>query len=536
MNLTHGPDGCIWVTDYYREIIEDYSAIPRHLQQQYGVYTGHDRGRIYRLTHRDSPQVPAGDMSVLDAKALARECASPLFWRRQTAERLLVEREEKSAGPALRQILADKSSEAQAIITVLHTLNQLRVLRPSGLEPFIGHADVAVRIHALQLADPWFAKAEGNALLNATLAAATAETNPRAQIQFALSLGEARDPRAFAMLAQFAREKLSVRWMDAALLSSLGGRGLEMFEELSHDAGGGGAFLAALAQTIAARGDGAELARTLELIVPAKAAIQKNVLNALAKGSKNAPQKRLANQPARSALARLSASGDTQVRTAARTLEDAFAPKLADDEALVPSGQLPPAQQVSDETFRKFVAALSRPRNLNHGHELFVQACATCHRIGNEGSDVGPDLIGQLGMAEESLLKDILMPNERIRPGFETTLVQTRDGVALTGLLKGDDATSLKLVQAGGVEQVLLRKNVAGARRSCLRSPKDCNLRTSQTCSRGCAVISERTSQKLKPLQSNVSNRKLAWGELRQSTKGRTPAGRLSKRLLHPSL
>src|SRR6185295_5460533 len=80
------------------------------------------------------------------------------------------------------------------------------------------------------------------------------------------------------------------------------------------------------------------------------------------------------------------------------------------------------------------------------------------------GSDVGPDLLGQLGMAEESLLKDILMPNERIRPGFETTLVQTRDGGAMIGLLKADDATSLSLMQAGAVEQVLLRKDVAGVR------------------------------------------------------------------------
>jgi len=76
MNLTHGPDGCIWITDYYREIIEDYSAIPRHLQQQYGVYAGHDRGRIYRLTHRDAPHAPAADMSRLEAKELVRECAS----------------------------------------------------------------------------------------------------------------------------------------------------------------------------------------------------------------------------------------------------------------------------------------------------------------------------------------------------------------------------------------------------------------------------------------------------------------------------
>lgn len=465
MNLAHGPDGRIWVTDYYREIIEDYSAIPRHLQQQYGVYGGHDRGRIYRLTHRDSPEVPSADMSGLDARALVRECASPLFWRRQTAQRLLVERRDRSSAAALREIVADKRSEASAMITVLRTLDQLHVLTPSDIQPFLRHANAAVRIHALQLADPWFDKAEGGDLLDATLAAATNEENPRVQIQFALSLGQTRDARAFATLVRFAREKLSVRWMGAALLSSLGGREMEMFSELSLEPGGGAALMSPLAQAIAARRDGNEIARTLELILSAKPSTQTNVLDALVRGGKNAPQQPMANQAARLALASLAASPVTEVRTAARTLEGTFAAKIADDEALVPPGQLPPVQPVSDETFRKFVAALSRPRNLDRGHKLFVQACAICHRIGYEGSDVGPDLIGQLGMAEESLLKDILMPNERIRPGFETTLVQTRDGGGMTGLLKSDDATSLKLVQASGVEHVLLRKNVVGVRR-----------------------------------------------------------------------
>ena len=128
MNLTHGPDGCIWVIDYYREIIEDYSAIPRHLQQQYGVYAGHDRGRIYRLTHRDVPRAPAADMTTLDTKALARECASPLLWRRQTAQRLLVERGEKNAAPALRELLADKGAVPSAVIIALRTLDQLGAL------------------------------------------------------------------------------------------------------------------------------------------------------------------------------------------------------------------------------------------------------------------------------------------------------------------------------------------------------------------------------------------------------------------------
>ena len=68
-------------------------------------------------------------------------------------------------------------------------------------------------------------------------------------------------------------------------------------------------------------------------------------------------------------------------------------------------------------------------------------------------------------MAEESLLKDILLPAERIRPGYETTLVETRDGGVIAGILKSDGATSLTLALPGGTEQVLLRKDVAGVRR-----------------------------------------------------------------------
>ena len=333
------------------------------------------------------------------------------------------------------------------------------------MQPFINHADAAVRIHTLQLADHWFAEAEGRALLDATLTAAAAEPNPRVQIQFALSLGEARDPRAFAMLARFTRDRLGVRWMDAAVLSSLHGRGLEMLGTLLREPGGSAPFLPPLAQAIAARRDESELAGTLSLVITAKPDTQAGVLDALARGRKNAPRKPLADKSARAALATLAASPLAGVRTAARALEDTFVATLVDDESLVSSGQLPPVEQINDETFRRFVTALAGPRDLKHGHEIFLRACATCHRIGNEGKEMGPDLLGQLGMAEESLLKDVLLPNERIRPGYETTLVQMTDGTAATGILRDDGATSLTLVQSGGVEQVLLRKDVIGVRR-----------------------------------------------------------------------
>jgi len=465
MNLTHGPDGCIWITDYYREIIEDYSAIPRHLQQQYGVYAGHDRGRIYRLTHREAPNPPAPDLALLNADSLARECASALLWRRQTAQRLLVERKETGAALVLRTRLAGPSAEPAAIITTLQALQQLGQLRPADLQPFLQHENATVRIHALQLADAWFAHEDGQPLLEAVLAKAGGEANPRVQIQLALSLGETRDPRASALLARLVREHLDVRWMDAAVLSSLHGRGLEMLGLLLRDPGGSAAFLGPLAQSIAAGRKEPELARTLEVITTAGPETQATLLNGLIKGRKNAARRPLADTAARTFLARLAASDAGPVRKAAHALEDTFVAAVQDDEALVPQGQLPPVESISEETFRKFVTALAGPRDRRHGHEIFLQACGPCHRIGNEGSEVGPDLIGQLGVAEESLLKDILMPNERIRPGFETTLVQTREGGALAGLLKSDDATSVTLIQAGAVEQTLLRQDLLGVRR-----------------------------------------------------------------------
>lgn len=465
IGLSHGPEGSIWVTDYYREIIEDYSAIPRHLQQQYGVYNGHDRGRIYRLTHRDAPLAPAADLGRLNVEALARECASPLLWRRQTAQRLLVERADQAAVPSLRRLLSNRKAQPSTIITELRTLDQLGALTPHDLKPYLTHPDTAVRVHALQLADRWLDKSDGQDLLAAVLNAAVTEPDPRVQIQFALSLGESRDARAFATLARYAREHLSVRWMDAALLSSLHGRGLEMLATLVGDPGGAARFLAPLSQSVAARRDETELARTLQLAAGAKPESQGAILNGLVQGRKNAPRKPLGDKAALAALARLAASADANVRHAARALEDSFVAVVTDNDGLVPAGVLPITERIRDETFHQYVAALAAPRDLPRGHKLFLQACAPCHRIGQEGNEVGPDLLGQLGMAEEGLLKDILMPNERIRPGYETTVVQTSDGGAITGILKGDGATSLELALPGGFQQVLLRKDVTGVRR-----------------------------------------------------------------------
>ncbi|MEO8354035.1 MAG: c-type cytochrome, partial [Chthoniobacteraceae bacterium] len=136
-------------------------------------------------------------------------------------------------------------------------------------------------------------------------------------------------------------------------------------------------------------------------------------------------------------------------------------PEAATDAA----SMTPPVVEVSDATFRGYVAALGLKRNLEHGHEVFRQACAVCHRVGQEGSDFGPDLLGELGVAEETLVRHLLLPNERIRPGFETTIVEAKAGAPVVGLLKADGATSVALRLPGGVDHTLLRKDIKAVRR-----------------------------------------------------------------------
>lgn len=462
--LAHGPDGALWVVDYYREIIEDYSAIPRHLQQQYGLYAGHDRGRIYRLTHRDLPPAPPAAMAGLDNAALARECAGPLLWRRQTAQRLLVERGAREAAPALRAGLRQAGTEPAAVVTLLRTLEQLGELTPDDVIPLLGHAATAVRVHALQAGDRWFGQPDGRALLEAALDAAAAERHPRVLLQHALSLGESPDPRALQALARIAREHADVRWMDAAILSSVSGRAVELLGLLANEPGGSGPLLGPLARSIAAGRREADLRRTLEHLAGAPAEMQATVLNGLAAGAGRGLE-------TDAALVRSLAWFRGSADRAARDAANALAGKMQAIAALAEEAALPevaaeaPPEAVSDEAFRQFVAALAGPRDPARGRVVFQQACASCHRLGEEGHDFGPDLRGQLGMAEETLLQDILRPGERLRPGFETVEVRLAGGDRVAGILKDDGATSLTLRQPGGVEQVLLRRDVAEVRR-----------------------------------------------------------------------
>ncbi|HZE95460.1 MAG TPA: family 16 glycoside hydrolase, partial [Planctomycetota bacterium] len=91
--------------------------------------------------------------------------------------------------------------------------------------------------------------------------------------------------------------------------------------------------------------------------------------------------------------------------------------------------------------------------------------CARCHRIGTQGGQIGPDLAG-IGTkyGRPSLIESVLYPSRQIAEGYSQTLVRTRDGAVIAGLVRAETADDLTLVDAEGKVHAL-RKADLDARR-----------------------------------------------------------------------
>jgi len=74
-------------------------------------------------------------------------------------------------------------------------------------------------------------------------------------------------------------------------------------------------------------------------------------------------------------------------------------------------------------------------------------ACSTCHTIGYQGGNVGPDLtsIGQV-RTERDLLEAIVFPNASFARGYEPVVVTTKSGQVIGGLMRGDSPQEIVLL------------------------------------------------------------------------------------------
>jgi len=143
VDITLGPDGCLYVADWYDGQVQHR---PNHEGQLDAV-----SGRIYRIKARDSnPRTKVGDMGKLSTKELADRLTDPNRWVRQTALRILGDRKDASIAPLLKERLA--SSSGQAALEALWALNLVGGLDEETALASLDHADPFVRLWTARLA------------------------------------------------------------------------------------------------------------------------------------------------------------------------------------------------------------------------------------------------------------------------------------------------------------------------------------------------------------------------------------------------
>ncbi len=94
------------------------------------------------------------------------------------------------------------------------------------------------------------------------------------------------------------------------------------------------------------------------------------------------------------------------------------------------------------------------------GRQVFKRICAQCHTLYGEGTSVGPDLTANGRASFEQLLSNVFDPSLVIGPGYQSTLVVTKDGRSLTGLVTEDSPQRLALKLPGGGLEVIPRADV----------------------------------------------------------------------------
>jgi putative heme-binding domain-containing protein len=569
--LTLGPDGAIYVLDFYREVIETPLSLTEDMKRTLPLKSA-GKGRIWRIVRDGKREAVRPNLAKASSDELIAGLEHPNYWWRITAQRLLVEQRQQLNV----QKITLSAKEPYGRVQTLCALQGLQLLTPETLAKACKDSSPAVRRQAVRLAEPWLDK---DAALRKLVMGLWDDADFEVRFQVALSAGEYGNlPATEGPLPWLMMKDSEDAWMRTAILSSCrpaDPRGLLDFmgqrdQFRSNSKAGYLKLVTQLAALMTSQGNKEQSLDVLTVAdVPAgPVSWQLAVLEGWGQGLKARglpldkvweaePKKLEAIRPVISEAIKKAGSGKlplaermeasrllayasfadagpalrallapqspVELQVAAvralanhenakvglllleawksaspslrRELLDALlgradrASQLLDaiEGKQVLASQLEPAkalllrkypdpkiraradkvlkdqnapdrQQVID---RDESAKLEHKPEPTRGKLLFKKTCAVCHRLENEGVEVGPDLLSALGSkTAESLVVDILDPSREVDPRYIEYVVTLKDGRVVTGLITAETGTSLTLRRAEKAEDTLLRSQI----------------------------------------------------------------------------
>lgn len=109
------------------------------------------------------------------------------------------------------------------------------------------------------------------------------------------------------------------------------------------------------------------------------------------------------------------------------------------------------------------------PASLDEGRKVFEKICAACHKFGAIGADIGPDLTTMTSrLKKQDVVESILWPSKVISDQFEMTLIETRSGGMVSGMVQRENAQAVFVVTSQAPDKPirLLKSQIAERRKS----------------------------------------------------------------------
>ncbi|CAE7333362.1 unnamed protein product [Symbiodinium sp. CCMP2456] len=189
VQYANAPDGSLYVADMYREVIEHPKSLPEMIKK----------------------------LSGLSSTELVGLLNHPNSWQRETAARLIYERQDVTAAPALIDLL-EKDVTAEAKLLALYALEGLNQLTPTQLLATMDDKHPRVRQHAVRLSESHLTASKS---LRAKLQQLATDTDRKVRFQVAFSAGYLPTQEKAAVLTQIAKSDADDRDFRAAIQSSL---------------------------------------------------------------------------------------------------------------------------------------------------------------------------------------------------------------------------------------------------------------------------------------------------------------------------
>ena len=226
--MANAPDGCLYVVDMYRELIEGAAFLPPQVLRQVDPSAGFDKGRIWRVVPEGHKTRPAPALGSLKSTELVKLLSHPNGWHRDTASRLLCQRNDRGLQDALTRV-ADDNSRPESQILAFHLLDRLGVKLFDGSAKMTAGRPAVVRRHLLQI----FARSGGTvdlrgvndamfspAQFRAAFPLAHRDADPQFRMQYAFIAGWQETQQASApVYVQLAFANTADPWMRLAMLA-----------------------------------------------------------------------------------------------------------------------------------------------------------------------------------------------------------------------------------------------------------------------------------------------------------------------------